>query len=263
MAYRRNYKKKTFRRRRKKYHKAKLGKPSRGLISKQSIYLFKRSFTEILDLGDHPTSNPYQPETLTGVFAQTITGSSNQSWTISPKITIDLLDNYADYQNLFTQYKLQGIKTKFYLTANPATAPIIGADGNPWTADSSWDTAYNNQPFLMDTWFNPTEVIGPATEVVVQQIQRRKTKVLKAYGTKYYCKLKQHVDLSLGTNTETGLEYNAVARSNKWIPLDAEYLQVPHYGATHWIRALSNTGTMPHMLLRMEHTIYVACRGVR
>jgi hypothetical protein len=238
--------------------KTQLGKPSIGRNPKQSVYLFKRTFVQIQDLGAHPTENP----TISGVYAASTSGTSNTSWTISPKIILKDLPNYSEFQGLFTQYKLQGIKTRFYLTADPATAPVIGVDGQPLYNSQSGNVAYYNQPFLMDSWFNPTEILAPATEDAVLQIQRRRTRVLRATGVKNYCKLKQHIDLSLGSNT-AALEYNAVARNNKWIPLDDDYLEVPHYGATYWVRALTNTGVMSHMSLRMEHTVYISTRGAR
>ena len=110
----------------------------------------------------------------------------------------------------------------------------------------------------MDSWYNPVPVTGPATANDVYQIQRRKRRVLNVEGKKMYSKVKQ---LTMVEDSAAAADVNVEAKFNKWIPM--ENTNIAHYGMTHWIRASTGTGTMPHISVRIERTYYIACKGVR
>lgn len=267
-----------YKRRGRKRRTVRLGRPSKGL--KMSIHLFKRSFVEYLDLGIHPTTSPWNPTPvtapLTGVFPQSTTGTSNSAWTISAGFTLKNVPEYSDFQNLFTEYKIQGISEKFMLQQDPPRmASYVVASAMPPNALNGATAStvfpndqlesvptYVNSQFLIDSWYNPTEVTTNITQAQLLQIQRRRTKTLRTLGPKFYSRLKQHKELYNPNAVITSIT-NAVARGNAWIPLETNALDIPHYGLTHFIRTSTHSGTMSHVTVRMERTLYIACRGVR
>lgn len=255
-----------------------LGKPSRGL--RMSIYLFKRSFVQYLDIGVKPTASPWNPspETypLTGVYPQSTGGVTNNAWTISPGFTIKQVPEYNDFVNLFTEYKIQGISEKFMLQAEPprmvgsvtaSAAPVNGLKGATATTTFPNDqleseATYYSSALLLDSWYNPTEITAAITKEQLLQIQRRKTRVLRTLGPKFYSRLKQHKEL-YAPGAGFAAITTGVARSNSWIPLDANALEIPHFGLSHYLRSSTGSGNMPKVTVRMERTLYIACRGTR
>jgi hypothetical protein len=262
------YRYKRFRRKPRRRYKKK-GRTVKSFINynrimrpmKPHIYLFKRTAVELLDLGAHPTASPKAG--LNGVYPQSTNGTSNESWTIHARYTLDDLPSITDYTNLFTHYKIVAMDERFYLQNNPPPMPNIIDTAYPGqqvgvTGDGATETMYYGASFLQDSWFNPTALVtAGATGTQVYQIQRRIRRIMNVHGKKYYTKLKQLLNVNSPEDAE---EVTVIARP-KWIP--TENTDVPHYGNTHWIRASTGTGTMAHVTVRIERTYYVACRGVR
>lgn len=224
------------------------------------VFLFKRTVVDYLDVGAHPTTTPVTG--FNNTYAESTSGTSNSSWTVSPIYTLSDLHAYSEFQNLFTHYKLNGVNERYFLSNNPATAPPVIATGVPGgTIDIGGTTGlanYYNPSILMDSWYNPVEVTGAATANDVYQIQRRKRRVLNVMGKKMFSKIKQLTQLE---NKSGAADINVIAKKNMWIP--CEHVDVPHYGQTHWIRASTGTSFMPHVTARIERTYYISCRGVR
>lgn len=223
-------------------------------------HVFKRTVVEILDLGVHNTSNPYVG--YNNIYSELTSGSSNTSWTIAPYYQLGDLTASGDFVNLFTHYKICGVNERYFLSNNPATAPPVIAAGEPGgtinIGGTSGVTNYYNPSILMDSWYNPAPVTGPALANDVYQIQRRTRRVLNVMGKKMYSKVKQ---LVMVEDSAATADVNILANSNRWIPM--ENTNIAHYGMTHWIRASTGTGQMPGISVRIERTYYIACKGVR
>ena len=255
MAFKRKPKKQ-FKKKRKQF----FSRISKALPNAPVTMVFKRTTMEALDLSAKPTSNPVAG--FNNLYAESTSGTINNSFTSSPIFTLGDVTAYSDFQNLFTHYKICGVSERFFLSNNPATAPQVRADGEPGASITAGGTSgeanYYNPSILMDSWYNPIEVTGPAVTNDVLQIQRRKRRILNVKGKKMYTKVKQLVQVE---NKAGNLDINTLALKNKWIPM--EHVDVPHYGLTHWIRASTGTPYMPGVVARIERTYYIACRAVR
>lgn len=234
----------------------------KGGMPAPKVQLFKRTVMELVDLGVHQVENPSPDPQHNGLYSELLTGTANTSWTVAPQYTLGDVPAHTDFTNLFTQYKICGVAERYFLSQNPATAPPVIAAGTPGATigalSTTGETNYYNPSILMDSWYNPSVVEAPASTLDVLQIQRRKRRVLNVNGKKMYSKVKQMLQMD---NKDASSGYDVLAKSNKWIP--CERTDIPHHGQTHWIRASTGTGQMPHITVRIERTYYIACRGVR
>lgn len=91
-----------------------LGRPSRGL--KTSVYLFKRRYVQTFDLSVPPVD--------------TWVNEGNAITAHTGYRLADLSD-YAEFTNLFAQYKLSAVKVQMYFSSNVVTQTNTGAANVP------------------------------------------------------------------------------------------------------------------------------------
>lgn len=243
--------KKTGKKYRKRFGKKKMGKPSRGLA--QSIYLFKRTYTQVVNLNDAalPTNWAYvpaQPPLLANGYVIT--------WTFN----LEELYNFTEFSSgLFNKYKINAIKTQIWSSANS-------------TFNAATD---NNQmlvytlPFNEQIWNTPNTM----TEQKCLETQSCRKELL-IQGTprpkKYYHKVKQAI-VSSTPNITVPLAGQPLDLTPNTIYIKPRYCDchdstlVEHYGLCQryqFINPALSTVQRQDFQFKILHTFYITMKGV-
>ncbi len=241
--YRRRNRPPGYRRRRnakKRYYKrqrTRLGKPSGGL--RQSVYLFKRRHTEIIQLNT---------QTLPAGWSQ----DGTQLFKTFEYRLNDLV-NFADFTSLFSLYKLTAVKTTFIFANTNSTTQAASSSApmltNPNTQIIVW---YNRHP----------QGQVPTLDRAFFEENTASKRRLGLNGGKpinFYTPLKQsNMIYESATGTDYTLQYP------KWI--STQEANAPHYGSNVMLERADGEifagDSNNYQKLRIESTYYIACKAV-
>lgn len=236
----RHYRKKVHQKHRRKYGKRKTGKPSRGL--KQSVYFFKRKWTQFIDLNAAtlPTGWIFQspPSPLP------VGTVPSNGYVISWKFTLAQLSNHKEFTSgLFNQYKICAVKTQCYCTSTIATGQA-GQNSNMIIQTLPWNQSLSTTPTLF------TE------EKALETQSCKRTTLIHSTGKpkSFYMKLKQSTD-------STGPGGQQLYLNPRWTDVDNP--DVPHYGLNQRFSFVNYTLPQQQpVAFKIVHTYYLAMKGV-
>ena len=220
------------RNRRKKYgFTSKLGRPSRPL--KESVYLFKRRRTEVVNVNNTAGSN-WIPTDDNGIA---------RSWAFA----LTDLPNYTDFTNLFSQYKILAVKAEIFFCNSSVGVLPAGT--------------MSNLQMLAYAAPNRTGQIAHGNDEVhfleCQASTRRCCYVGSAKPLKYYMKVNQ---LSERYNSAVNTDYAVV--KPRYVSTNEP--DSAHYGLDCHIRLVNGTAMGSNVTqLKTLLTYYIACRGVQ
>lgn len=203
--------------------KARIGRAPRGITP--SIYKFKRVNTHTVDLN-----------TPTG-WDQFDSGDCIQKgWAFA----LNGIEGHTQFTNLFSQYKLTGVRLQFFPSANTLTSYNNLSNIILWTCKSRYGYQLNN-----------------VSELVQKQAAKKKLVFKDGTPVDIFIRLTQ-LNQVYGTATTT--DYT-VARP-KW--LSTAEVDTSHYGIDTVLQTVSgvNITTLP-MTIKVFTTVYFECRGVK
>ena len=242
------YRKKTYRKKR-TYNKKKtnynnktrIGRPSKGL--KQSVYLFKRRVVDVIELN---TQSP-PPDWEAGAFNSLYT---QQEFKLSD------LREQTDFASLFLQYKITGVKTTFMFSQT--TAGPVHHETSPQTTNSNAQVIVMYAP-----WMSGASTDPDANYMKDTQASKRRLGLNGGKPISLYTKCKQlSVLYRAGLAPAATFDYGST--KPKWISTQEQ--DTPHYGLNICFqradRDLFANDSTNYQKCRIEHTYYVACKGV-
>lgn len=235
-----HYKKKVASKHRKKYGKRKIGRPSRGL--KQSVYFFKRKWTQFVDLNAPTLPNGWIFQTpATPLPVGTV---PSNGYVVSWAFTLAQLSNHKEFTSgLFNQYKLAAVKTQCYCTSTIATGQT-GQNSNMIIQTLPWNQALSLTPSAF------TEEKALETQAC------KRTTLIHSTGKpkSFYMKLKQSV-------VSSGAGGQLLYVNPRWTDVDNP--DVPHYGLNQRFSFVNYTlAQQQPVAFKIVHTYYICMKGV-
>lgn len=210
------------RKRRKPWRKSNFGRPSRPM--RQSVYMFKRRIQEVTQVNDLTTSNWVAEGN--GII---------RHWNFS----LADLTNSNDFINLFSSYKITGVKVEIYFSNNLANANLNQQMIGYAAPNRSGQVAHG----LTEQYF-----------LECQASTKRACYVDSARPLTYFMKVNQ---LSEQYNSITNTDY-AFVKPKYISTLEPN---AAHYGLDTRIQCVNNTA-MPLAFIKCILTYYITCKGV-
>lgn len=236
-------KKKTYRKKRPRTQrpKTRLGKPSRGLT--QSVYLFKRRLVDVIELNSQIPEDNWLPGAYNSIYKQL-------------KFTLDDIRDSSDFTNLFTMYKLSGVKITF-MFSQTGSVPISSGGSVPIMHNT------NSQVIVMTAPWSAGETEAPdANYMKDKQASKRRLGLNGGKPISFYMPVKQ---LSVRHSTITGGGTDYASVRPKWISCKEPHCT--HYGFNVCFqradRSIFAHESTQYQSCRIEYTYYIACKGVQ
>lgn len=229
----------------------KVGKPSRALT--QSVYYFKRSFTDTVLLND-----PTRGGTLgawPGAFWAAVDdqGATPAGQTDGTQMRLQMklsdLPDWTDFSHLFNLFKINGIKIEVipqYTNVNPTSYNITQA--------MAYILPYN--------YSNQRAAVNNLTEHICLQTQAAKKKTIWKEGKsfKHYSKLR--VAGPLVADAATSGTWVPNLSKPKWFGFDNASIAVKHYGTQMRFQPINYGTWTGDQQVKLVYTVYFACKGV-
>lgn len=240
-----------------KYKKrARLGQPGRGL--KQSVYLFKRSFTDTILLNDPSRGGTIAPEAHVGAYWVNINdrtdpsspGGQTDGVMMRLQCKFNNLPNWTEFSNLFNQFKMTGIKVECIPQYTQSSAVV--------SSQRAQALAY-----IMPYNFTRERTAQNAIwEKVCLETQACKKRTIwkddKSFSV--YSKLK--VPGPLVADEATAGTWVPSLSKSKWFGFDNASVACYHYGLNMRFQPINYSSFATTQNVKLIYTVYFACKGV-
>lgn len=214
------------------YHKAKMGRPSKGLV--QSKYFFTRCHTEV------------RASLATATSGQWFTNATGTSW--YSEFHLSQLTNHSDFVTMFDRYRINAVSVEF----------IPQATMVPQGGRGAGDDAAEFSQLMVYIVPNPQGRYTPTTplseQIALDTQATKKRRWVQGKTLKLYTKLKQ---LGMVYHTSTNTDYVSI----KPRLLSTQEAGTPHYGQSV-LFVNQNGGSMPTVPVKIITKYYLEFRGV-
>lgn len=252
---------KKFQNKRPKNKRRKVGRPSRALT--QSIYYFKRSFTDNILLSDPGRGGTIASTQHVGAYWAPIADRADHPQT--PRLThqtdgtymrlqckFNNLINWTEFSGLFNQFKMSHIKVECI----------------PQYTDTSTSTLTASQPhqaiayILPYNYTNERAAVNTLYESQCLETQAAKKKTIWKNGKSFSITSKLKVPGPLIATEATAGTWVPALSSPKWLAFDNAGVGVYHYGLQMRFQPVNYGTWVNASQIKLIYTLYFACKGV-
>ena len=238
-------------RKRRVYKGPKLGKPSKGI--KESVYFFKRSFTDTVLLNDPTRGGTIGSTQHPGAFwiavddqGATPAGQTDGTF-MRLQMALQDLPNWTDFSGLFNRFKINSLSIECI----------------PQYTSSMEGTQDQAMVYIVPYQYTAQrEAKNTLTEHQALQIQacRKKTIWKDGKSFKHYCKLKVPGPLVADAAT-SGTWAPALGKPN-WLAFDNASIAVKHYGTNMRFQPINYGTWTGSQQIKLIYNVYFSCKGV-
>lgn len=241
-----------------KYKKRpRLGQPGRGL--KQSVYLFKRSFTDTILLSDPSRGGTIAPTQHIGAYwininDRTDPGAPANSQTDGVMMRLQChfsnLPNWSEFSSLFNQFKMTGIKVECIPQYTESSVAVNSSRAQALA-------------YIMPYNFTRERTANNAIwEQVCLETQACKKRTIWKDGKSFsiYSKLKVPGPL-IADEATSGTWVPSLSKS-RWLGFDNASVALYHYGLQMRIQPVNFSSFTTAQNVKLIYTVYFACKGV-
>lgn len=233
----------------------KVGRPSRALT--QSVYYFKRSFTDTILLNDPSRGGTIAPTGHVGAYWININdrtdpaspGGQTDGVMMRLQTHFSALPNWSEFSNLFNQFKINAIK----VSVIPQYTESSTAIGSTRAQAIAYIMPYN--------YTSERTASNALWEKKCLETQAAKVKTIWKNGKsfKIYSKLK--VPGPLIADEATSGTWVPSLSGSKWLAFDNTSVALYHYGLQMRFQPINYSSFSSTQNIKLIYTMYFACRG--